>query len=147
MRILWCYRREHMFHEPHREDWISRESKLLLQGKYSTFSIGNDLRSTNSCLELKLLHCEKFLSLFLKLGSFAKCELRCCELCKLQSCAMCSLSSTRITIYFCSVFQVPCLRAKHQSWASLFSFLLSIFLPLLHASYHLCQIKAPSTQQ
>lgn len=60
MRILWRYRRKHLLHEPHREDWVSREDKLLLQGKYSAFSIGNTSHSTNPCLELKLLHREHF---------------------------------------------------------------------------------------
>lgn len=47
-----------MFHEPHWEDWICRESELLLQCEYSTFSPDNMPGST-LLLELMLLHCEK----------------------------------------------------------------------------------------
>lgn len=117
----------------------------------NAFSTGNTLRSTNSCLELKLLPCEHF---FFFYHSF-EAEVSVCK----GGCGWAALLWVLQTPVICLAlppqqeddgllslsFQVQCLRVKRKSWASLFSFPLSLFLPLLLTSDHLYHVSYKSS--
>lgn len=117
----------------------------------SAFSIGNTLRSTNSCLELKLLPCEHFF-----FNHSFEVEVSVCK----GGCGWAAMLWVLQTPVICLVlppqqeddgllslsFQVQCLRVKRKSWASLFLspwvFFSHYFLPLI--IYTMWVIKAPS---